>query len=196
MTKWLRQYGMTPGRAAIMAVLALALVAVWGPQLFSSGDSEPVIAVATPPKPKPAAAVARPAVSLLTAKPLTAKPLTASTATAPKPQKKRALPKFTASEAGAYDPFAAPAWSPAAVSLAAGSGVGGSTADAEDRFKAIRSRGVAMILVSPDGKAAQLGDRTVRIGDQIDGFEVIDITPTGVVFMPAGTRPAEGVDGA
>lgn len=191
MTKWLRQYGMTPGRAAIMAVLALALVAVWGPQLFSSGNSEPVIAVATPPKPKPATAVARPAVSLPTAK-----PLTASTATAPKPPKERALPKFTASEAGAYDPFAAPAWSPAAVSLAAGSGVGVSTADAEDRFKAIRSRGVAMILVSPDGKAAQLGDRTVRIGDQIDGFEVIDITPTGVVFMPAGSRPVEGVDGA
>jgi hypothetical protein len=191
MTKWLRQYGMTPGRAAIMAVLALALVAVWGPQLFSSDDSVPAIAVVTPPKPTPAKAVARPAVSLPTAK-----PLTPSTATAPKSQKKRALPKFTASEAGAYDPFAAPAWSPAAVSLVASSGVGGSNADAEDRFKAIRSRGVAMILVSPDGKAAQLGDRTVRIGDQIDGFEVIDITPSGVVFMPAGSRPAEGVDGA
>jgi hypothetical protein len=164
---------------------------VWGPQLFSSDDSVPAIAVVTPPKPTPAKAVARPAVSLPTAK-----PLTPSTATPRKSQKKRALPKFTASEAGAYDPFAAPAWSPAAVSLVASSGVGGSNADAEDRFKAIRSRGVAMILVSPEGKAAQLGDRTVRIGDQIDGFEVIDITPTGVVFMPAGSRPAEGVDGA
>lgn len=191
MTQWLRQYGMTPGRAAIMAVLALALVAVWGPQLVSSGDGPPAISVVTPTKPAPATTVARPALSLPTTK-----PQTASTATAPKPAKKRAIPKFTASEAGAYDPFAAPAWSPAAVSLLAGSEAGGSNADAEDRFEAIRSRGVAMILVSPDGKAAQLGDRTVRVGDQIDGFEVIDITPTGVVFMPAGARPAEGVDGA
>jgi hypothetical protein len=182
---------MTPGRAAIMAVLALVLVAVWGPQFFSSDDSVPAIAVVTPPKPTPAKTVAPP----IKAIPI-AKSHAASTTTAPKPLKKRALPKFTASEAGAYDPFAAPAWSPAAVSLVAGSGVGISNADAEDRFKAIRSRGVAMILVSPDGKAAQLGDRTVRIGDQIDGFEVIDITPTGVVFMPAGSRPAEGVDGA
>lgn len=191
MTKWLQQYGMTPGRAAIMAVLTLVLVAVWRPQLFSSSDSPPAIAVVTPAKPTPAKPVARPAVSVSTTK-----PLTASTSTAPKPLKKRALPKFTASKAGAYDPFAAPAWSPAAVSLVAGSGVGGSNADAEARFEAIRSRGVAMILVSPDGKAAQLGDRTVRVGDQLDGFEVIDITPTGVVFMPAGSRPAEGVDGA
>jgi len=191
MTQWLRQYGMTPGRAATMAVLALVLAAVWGPQLFSSAEDRPAVAVVTPPKPSRAAAVAPPAKSLPAAK-----SSTASTTTAPKPLKKRVLPKFTASEAGAYDPFAAPAWSPAAVSLAAGSGEGGSDADAENRFEAIRSRGVAMILVSPEGKAAQLGDRTVRVGDQIDGFEVIDITPTGVVFMPAGPRPAEGVDGA
>jgi hypothetical protein len=191
MTKWLQQYGMTPGRAAIMAVLALVLAAVWGPQLWPSTEKAPAVAVVKPPKPKPAMAAPRPA------KPITVAGIEAALPkTVPKPLKKRDLPRFTASEAAAYDPFAAPAWSPAAVSLLAGSGVGGADGDAEDRFEAIRSRGVAMILMSPEGKAAQLGDKTVRVGDQIDGFEVIDITSDGVVFMPASSKPMEGVDGA
>ncbi|QDV74257.1 hypothetical protein [Botrimarina mediterranea] len=196
MTLWLRQHGMTPGRAAIVAVLAIALVAVWGPQLFSSSDEEPALAAITPTKPKPAVVKAQAVKVQPTRANQTANAEAVSSTLAPASLEKRALPKFTASEASEHDPFAAPAWSPAAVSLMARTAEGDASANATQRFEAIRSQGVAMILVSPEGRAAQLGDRTVRVGDQIDGFEVIDITPTGVVFMPAAKRPVEGVDGA
>ncbi len=182
MTQWLKKYGMTPGRAAIMAVLALALGVIWGPQLLSSGVDRPAVSAAPPRTAEP------------TASPVQA-PLALPAIAGEKEAKRQSLPQISAEEAGAYDPFAPPSWSPAAVSLLAGDAAGAIDNTAE-RFQAIRSRGVAMILVSPDGNAAQLGDRTLRVGDSIDGFEVVDITAEGVVFKPATASTTRGVNGA
>lgn len=173
MTKGLNKYGMTPGRAAIMAVLAIALGAVWGPQLLALWSGPAPVATTTPTKPRaPVGAKATPT------------PPKPQSANASKPAAERPLPKMTAAEAGAYDPFAVPAWSPASLQLADGAS-GGKGNDIASRFEALRSKGVAMILVSEEGNAAQLGDQTLRVGDHVDGFEVIEITPTGVVFKPA-----------
>jgi len=182
MKQWLKKYGMTPGRAAIMAVLALALGVVWGPQLLPSKPELPVVKAAAP---RPAESTARPVQT----------PLALPAIAGEKDSLRQGLPQISAEEAGAYDPFAPPSWSPAAVSLFAGDAAG-PTDNAAERFQAIRSRGVAMILVSPDGAAAQLGDQTLRVGDSIDGFEVVDITAEGVVFKPAPTNTKGGVNGA
>ena len=104
---------------------------------------------------------------------------------------KREIPVITASAAGAYDPFKVPSWSPAAAMIVErslreeGSVVSlSSEEEVEERASSLRRAGVAMILVSSTGQMAKIGDQTVQVGDEIDGFRVMEITAEGVVLQP------------
>ncbi|WP_197526476.1 hypothetical protein [Botrimarina colliarenosi] len=178
---------MTPGRAVLMAGLGVALGWVWGPQLAAHfatpGDSDTVAlrvpSGATTPPPNPR--VGAPGGS--------AAPLAASN--------ERETPRFSVEEAAGYDPFALPDWSPVAAQQMPDGSVAPTTADTTgSRFENLRRQGVAMILVSGGGHAAQVGDRTLHVGDVIDGFEVVGIGPTGVDFRPAPAPSTEGSRGA
>ncbi|MEO0529822.1 MAG: hypothetical protein AAF266_04505 [Planctomycetota bacterium] len=178
MTDKLRQIGLTPTKAALMAVLAIGLVVVWGPALSGllggKQATTPTVAVATPTPTRPRVA---PATGSATRKPGT--PAEGIT------KRKRPRPTITVAEAAAYDPFAPPAWSPSSTQVAAIEREAVEPSELESRFGTLRKSGVAMILVSSDGQAAQVGDRTLRVGDTIDGFQVVEINADGVTFEPA-----------
>lgn len=48
----------------------------------------------------------------------------------------------------------------------------------------LRARGVDMILRSPRGSVARIGDLSLRLGDIHEGLRVAEIGPEGVVFLP------------
>ena len=177
MIEQLKQYGLTPGKAALMAVLTVGLGVVWGPQFAGmlGGKSKPVAARA----PAPTRSVDREAVA-----PAAPRSQTVDAAT-PAPQRERPATDIGIDEAVAYDPFAPPGWSPAARRLAQIDGnQDDDPTELEERFESLRQSGVAMILVSGEGRAAQVGSRTLHVGDELDGFEVVEINDTGVVFRP------------
>lgn len=178
-----RKLGLTPAKGALMALLAIGLCVVWGPQLASLGSEE---APPTTRRRPPGVAAA----SKRTPRRGVAKP--ATTPTKPRLQSESKPKKPTAeiglADAVSYDPFAPPAWSPDARRSAAASGVSAGVAtqtELEERFETVRSSGVAMILVSDTGQAVQIGGKTLRVGDQLEGFEIVKISPAGVVFQPA-----------
>lgn len=173
----LKQLGLTPGKAAMVAVLAVGLGLVWGPQLVGSSKTPQV----TKAKKSKAPSSAR------SSNPTQSKPIVADSRAKPE----RAIATLTLDEATQYDPFAIPAWSAqAATSLVAADDPSATSGELRERFDTLTSTGVEMILVSDGGKAAQIGGRTLRIGDEIDGFRVVEITDTNVMFEPIS--PSEG----
>lgn len=177
MNERLRQLGVTPAKGALVLVLAIGLGVVWGPQLAGllGGGKPRSPASASRPK-RPAEVAASPA-----------RRAVASTLTpAPAPTvRDRPLPNIGLAEAISYDPFAPPAWSPLAQRAPQSrGGVSADVTDVQERFEAIRESGVAMILVSGEGHAAQVGGQTLRVGDRVEGFEVIEIRDSEVVFRP------------
>lgn len=165
-----------------MALLVIGLCVVWGPQLASLGGEE------APPTAKRLPGVA--AAGRRTPRRRGAKPAMAS---AKSPQQTDSKPKKATvsiglADAASYDPFAPPAWSPDArrvVAATAESAQVANNTELEERFETLRSSGVAMILVSDAGQAVQIGGKTLRVGDRLEGFEIVKISPAGVVFQPA-----------
>lgn len=180
MTARLSQLGLTPKKAALMAVLLAGLVAVWGPQLSGLfGESRPAqtaTANVAAPTARPTAAVAR-----------------NTTTVAPQPARPNRVPSkgpprsaIGLADALAYDPFAPPAWSTSNRRVAGRPDARSpDVEELEARFDTLRESGVAMILVSGEGKAVQIGTHTLQVGDRHEGFEVVEITARGVVFRPA-----------
>ncbi|MGL4514580.1 MAG: hypothetical protein ACRCT8_15940 [Lacipirellulaceae bacterium] len=216
----------SPAKLALVGVLALALIGVWGPQLFSSG--EPAVGLRdTPAEPSPAAppGARAPATQHGHSAPRHSSSAAAS-ARNPRPSETEApndgkLPAakraketaftITLAKASRHDPFGLPEWSPEAILrrketlaqeveesggvLAGGDSV--ETIDPKLRLEELKSSGVGMILVSASGRSATIGDRTVREGDEIDGFRVVEITATAVMLTPATSRgPAKEASGA
>ncbi|MEN0109446.1 MAG: hypothetical protein AAF805_01870 [Planctomycetota bacterium] len=177
MIQRLQQFGLTPAKGAIMAALAIGLSVVWGPQLAAflpRGGNAPPIADHAP------ARVATPV---------------ASSANKPArkagPTEDRPLPQISLAEATRHDPFSALAWAPARDRERIASSVA-SPDEVAQRFEALKQTGVAMLLVSDGGRAARIGDRTLRPGDEIEGFRVVEIDAGGVVFEPAPPSANDG----
>jgi hypothetical protein len=97
-----------------------------------------------------------------------------------------------------YDPFALPAAFPQPViATVEGTGAGGANAGITDResaaellsqeiarleseLKRLQQQGVRVIVGGDKQAAAVIGDRMIRVGDDIQGFTVIAIEPDGV----------------
>lgn len=190
MTSGLKKIGLTPAKAALVAVLALVLAVVWGPQIFGGGSDR-----------AESVAEARPAARSSSRAPRRGRRTTTQAPTTSEPARpaatERDLPTITLSDAAAYDPFALPAWAIEAEQLVGGTSVqpaSGGTSSLQQRFDSLKATGVGMVLVSGDGQAAQIGDRTVRVGDEIDGFRVIEITADNIVFQPAPVGEGDASD--
>lgn len=177
MIQRLQQLGLTPAKAALVAVLAAVLGAVWGPQLAAllpGGGSQATVASRTPNR-----------VPVPSGEPPLAKPA------AVEQRSERPLPSMSLVNATRFDPFAAPAWAPARDRQTIASQAS-SPDEVADRFEVLKRAGVAMLLVSEGGRAARIGDQTLRPGDEIDGFRVVAIDSEGVVFEPAPPSPDGG----
>jgi hypothetical protein len=52
-----------------------------------------------------------------------------------------------------------------------------------DLMASLQEQGVDMVLVTPNGRVARVGQATFREGDLVEGLVVREITPTGIVFV-------------
>ncbi len=168
MTTPLQKLGLTPVKGALVGLLAIGMGWVWSPLILGEARPPRRESVARAPKKSPSPKPAR---------------LEKAQDPNPSPAHAVAAVKMTLAEATRHDPFATPAWAPQPGSPAA-SGLPASPGLTRERFKTLASTGVAMLLVSEEGQAAQIGDRTVQVGDVIDGFRVVEISPSGVRFVP------------
>ncbi len=175
----------TPRQLVLIGVLSVILVAVLigqfggasnGTKAADAGSTagKPAAAPALNAAPKPATSSATPAAESAQAKPA-----------AP------AWPKLTADAAAQYDPFAVP---DALTRQLAGARKGPDvkkpipSAPAKKSnagvVAALRSKGIAAVLWSERGAAAVIGNRTMRVGDVVEGHRVVSIDPQGVLLEP------------
>ncbi len=186
--------GMTRGKAALIGVLTVVLLGVLYLQYGRSSaasNSEPVASAA---RRRPAEAPAK-------------QPPT--TATVNNTQNESGSPVAVAAAVDEtrwkspnladvvdYDPFALPATfpKPPVIDPTSASGQGLVAAAAADDAKSLaeaiaqmqkqleelKQRGVHVIVRERDQYVAMIGDRTVHVGDEIDGFTVTEIDPAGV----------------
>jgi hypothetical protein len=194
---------LTPAKGALIGVLAAALVGVVYFQ-YGSSDVEVVVPSgvnAEVPSPLPPVAAQALPTSSTTAEPpedtaqaaADAGPGTAITAQFD--ESKWKPPELA--RVVAYDPFALPAAFPQPVQTVAGAQSGvdsegetdAATAAAklaeaieslQSELKALQERGVHVIIRGGNEYVAMIGDRTVRVGDEINGFKVTSIEPDGV----------------
>jgi hypothetical protein len=190
----LEQIGLTRGKAALIGVLALMLGGVVYRQIGGSDEHIPAVSSAAPaqqaPANQPAPANAVTPVSV-------GQPTDASleSALAELDQTKWQSPDLNA--VIAYDPFALPSSFPQPQlgeldpTLAAEGGDATSAAQkAQELAEAVEAmqvqlvelqeRGVHVIVNLNDEYVAMIGDRTVHVGDEINGFVVTAIEPDGV----------------
>lgn len=175
-----------------MAALAIGLVVVWGPalkQIFGGASGS-----ASPAKPVTAAKPAKAQRAKVAE--LASNSSNASARVEQPSRRPRERPTITIAEAAAYDPFAPPAWVPKSGRMVQSDRSTIEPGELELRFRSLRQAGVAMILVTSSGQAAQVGDRTLYVGDTIDGFEVVEINAQGVTFKPAPSDPEGDARGA
>jgi hypothetical protein len=186
---WAKQAGVTPGKLALIGVLAVALVGVLYLQYGPTTKRAPTTTLRPPAEPESAASPAR-----------ATSPADAAHASATAPRKKTgAITGWQSPELGSivqYDPFALPTSFPQPRQIeVAGATSPTKTAEeasaqqaalAEERTKSetelqgLRQQGVQAILRRDDQYVAIVGDHEVHVGDQINGFTVIAIDADGV----------------
>ena len=177
MNELLRQLGLTPLKACAIAVLGLVFAIVWGPQLLPMIDGpSPASAGQSSTAPNSVASTGRPPRS---------ETITGGSPPVSPADTARNMPQreFTLTEAIAHDPFEVPAWAPVSKRVASNAAPASGT-DQLTRIEKLRQTGVAMVLVSNRQQVAAIGDRLVRLGDEIDGFRVVEISSEGVLLQP------------
>lgn len=170
---WLERNGATPGKLALIGVLALILGYVIISQL---------------PGKKPAA------ISLRTAPPLAgvASPQTNQADPLTKAPQRKAWPKLEVSQAVVHDPFAAPPWAqsslPPLPQASSGQPVA-SSSNSVDVLAELKESGATAVVMVNGERLALVGDARLRVGDRLKGFRVVDITQAGVVLADEKESP-------
>jgi hypothetical protein len=193
-----KRIGLTPSKAVLIGVLAVTLVGVLYIQYWPDGAAEEVANVETtiePPPPPPRQP--RKAVAASTADATVAAPAgERREMTSPTLQPERWEAPDVETIVG-YDPFALPPSFPQSARVAGAQGLtsegiiatdaatrASQLADAVARLQteldSLRQRGVSVIVRERDKYVAMIGDRTVHVGDEINGFTVTAIEPDGV----------------
>jgi hypothetical protein len=167
----------TTGKPRRQGALKIALIPVLGLVLYSQlpGDAAPV-ATALParvaaPSPVPPAVAARPSPPILA----TVRPVDQISSRNPFALPPALLPP--AEPTNPLDEF---------LEAAAGENVRAATSEA-DRWEATRERWsrerTSIVLATPDGPVAVVGERMLRIGDEVEeGLRVVDIRADGIVL--------------
>jgi len=180
-----KAYGATPGKLALIAVLAVVLVVVLAIQ-FGSGQAGEATQETTATDRKPAARRV-PA----------ARGPQLNDAKAPTKARGAPWPVIESTEVAQYDPFAltepfAPFEPKPSKSVSPQEPVDASQdALAEQRRAALaqlRQTGVTAIVRTPHGHVAAIGDRLVQVGDIVDGFRVTKITSDGLTVEVAASN--------
>lgn len=189
-TSWSKQAGVTPGKLALIGVLAVVLAGVLYVQYAPQGGPAPASAAAHPPATTVAAATnpPSPAATEQLAAPLGERKKTGTVTIWHAPDLQRVV---------AYDPFALPAAFPKpptpeeaalAQSTAASSQdaaqrqaeLEAARAKTEGELSGLQQQAVKVIITRNDEFVAIVGDQVVHVGDELNGFKVIAIDSDGV----------------
>jgi hypothetical protein len=183
---WSKRIGLTRGKAAIIAVLAVTLVVVvyvkYGPPV-GNGRSSGLVGAYISRGATRSSSVAPDSTSATRQQPSSASKLFSTAADASR------WKSPDLSVVLAYDPFALPSEFPRSSQASGAShpaqATEASVADADQMAEAIESlrleleqlqqRGVHVILRGRDEYVAMIGDRTIHVGDEISGFTVTAI---------------------
>jgi chemotaxis protein histidine kinase CheA len=194
-TKRAKPASVTPAKLALIAVLAVVLVTVLYVQFGSSSSETATLAVGRPRH--------RPAIAPQpTAEPKPADNNQEQAASANEPRKRSGNSSnwqvTDLAKVVVYDPFALPALFPQRMkevrdnqlAKAAAVKTDDSEADAAARAEALKQmttqfdqlqrEGVRVVMQQHDKFVALIGDRTIHVGDEIDGFTVVAIDANGV----------------
>jgi hypothetical protein len=181
---WMQRAGVTRGKMLFVAVLAVVLVTVIVVQL--GGSAAGSVTPRRQAKEKDSRAAGR---GVATSEQGAAQK---DADRNPAPPRKP-WPRIPLAEILDHDPLTIPPWlappSPAAAESAKSSDP---EKDAQRQrllaWDKLRGQGVGLVLITPDGPVATVGDRQVRVGDVIDGFRVEKIDGQGLVLAD----PKEG----
>jgi hypothetical protein len=132
-------------------------------------------------------------------KPSTASAARSSQATSTQPAPE-AWRKLSAEIAGQYDPFAVPEplarkiteSRPAAEDRKSGKSAAKRDASAE-KMAALKSKGITVIVRTNRGAVAMIGNRVVRVGDELEGCRVVSIDLQGIELAPADRQESHEV---
>jgi len=185
----MQRMGATPGKLALVGVLAVILVAVVVRQLPDK-TAAPEIANRRPTsnhkqvahKPTPTQPKNIPAKSKF-------EKTKSSTNSKEQPLQKPTWPELSLDTIVAFDPFAPPEWLTAARAAEQSGDPDGLHLSEASRKKRknevlaeLRKQGTTIVVISKEEKRASIGEQSVRIGDHIEGFLISDITKQGVVL--------------
>lgn len=173
--------GVTRQQIVLIGALGLIMAAVLAYQfgLFGGTDLAEETPAASKPQPAPVAAAV-------------------ASATKPSPAPAPALPswpKVSGEAAAAYDPFALPDW--LARKIAETQRLKEEQQSQPDAGQqasmaavtALKDRGASALLRGENGfAAAVVGNRVVKVGDEIEGFRVVAIDPDGLLLEPSGRK--------
>jgi len=95
-------------------------------------------------------------------------------------------PELTMQEVLQHDPFMVPAWAAPEIHRATTPGSAFQLNDGQ--LQQLQQQGASVVMISSQDKIATVGDQQIRIGDSIQGYSVIDITPQGIVLADPKSR--------
>lgn len=183
-TNWAKQAGVTPGKLALIGVLAVVFAGVLYLQFATTKKPAPVAALAPTPVTHAATIAAAASRQVAAQTPASERKKTLTVGNWHSPQLASVV---------SYDPFALPAAFPKpptpeeaalAQSAAATSSedaaedaaeMAAARAQAESDLVQLKQMGVKAIIERDNKLVAIVGDKTVRVGDEIHGFRVIAI---------------------
>jgi hypothetical protein len=166
---WLARNGATPAKLATVGVLAGVLgFVIWNQ--VSSGV-QPAVANKTRQPTAPQTQVV-------------AQPASTSTAVATQHQaaaETRHWPKLKLEKIVKNDPFARPMWYLMAQAEESGSQAGSLVRSAQV-LEELKKQQTKIVVISGEDRVATIGEQSFRVGDTIEGFEISEITRTGIVL--------------
>ena len=168
---WMERTGATPGKLVLVAVLGIVLVSVYVYQFGGSG--EPTVELVVPKELQSEAPTLRIQTNL-------DEDALAS----------RAWPPAELDTVVAYDPFALPFWAKTTLSASRANGDAEENKLAEEQKKkvldSLRQQGATVIVVVDGEPLALIGDKTIRVGDRLEGFQVKQISQSGITLTGEG----------
>ena len=161
----LKKMGATPGKLALVAVLAVVLVLVITKQLPKSAPDNAGVARATQKQSKAKKAGSK------------VEPKVSTTKFYREAKELPSWPEVDFTETLASNPFALPSWAvreePAATAT---------QAYASGELVGLKELGATIIVIGKENKTATIGEEKYHIGDTLKGYQVTDITTLGIVL--------------
>jgi len=169
----LEKMGATPGKLALMGVLAIVLVMILVKQLPKSAPDSSVAALQPPAVVDQAAKTGR------------ASPVVTTSALTTDALEKSGFPVwpvFHLSKTLTNNPFAPPDW------FAPEEPVAIATNTDPGELSELQAQGTSIVVIAEGQKSATIGDQRYRIGDILEGYQVTDITTRGIVLHKLNPR--------